>query len=105
MPGLDTWLTSESSRRPAYETREEGIADLTADILADRDRMLSLFEEDASQQDESELVAELIELRWLLSRPDSDERASRLIAIERKNMASKASELAEAEAKYQADNA
>lgn len=74
------------------------------ELLADHSRMRALFEEDATTQDESELVEELIELRFLLSRPETDTRALSELAIWRKDLASKAKELAQHEAKYQADN-
>lgn len=105
IPGLDYWLTVEDAPRRRYACSEDAIAELSAELLADHSRMRALFEEDATTQDVSELVEELIELRFLLSRPETDTSAARDLEITRRDMASKAKKLAEDEAKYQVDNA
>jgi hypothetical protein len=105
IPGLDSWLTVEDEPRRRYACVEDAVTELSAELLADHSRMRALFEEDATTQDVSELVEELIELRFLLSRPDDDKSAARDLAITRRDMASKAKKLAEDEAKYQVDNA
>lgn len=106
LPGLDAYLTSpDAPRRPRYACPEDALADLSRDLLADHERMRALFEEDATTQDVSELVEELIELRFLLSRPETDTSAARDLAITRRDLATKARKLAEDEAQYQMDNA
>lgn len=105
MPGLDAFLTVPDERRRRFSCPEDAVADLSAELLADHDRMRALFEEDATTQDVSELVAEVIELRFLLSRPETDTSAARDLAITRRDMASKAKKLADDEAQYQMDNA
>lgn len=105
LPGLDTWLTGEDTPRRRYATPEEARDAIAHELLADHSRMRALFEEDATTQDVSELIDELIELRFLLSRPDDDPSAARDLEITRRDMASKAKKLAADEAKYQVDNA
>lgn len=105
MPGLDSWLTSpDAPRGPRYACAEDALYGMSRELLADHSRMRALFEEDATTQDVSELVEELIELRFLLSRPETDTRALSELAIWRKDLATKAKKLAEAEAQYQMDN-
>lgn len=105
MPGLDAFLMVPDERRRRFRCPEDAVAELSAELLADHDRMRALFEEDATTQDVSELVEELIELRFLLSRPDDDPSAARDLEITRRDMATKARKLADAEAQYQVDNA
>lgn len=85
-----------------YDIADSRLEILKRELLADHGRMRALFEEDAEAQDVSELVEELIELRFLLSRMDTDERSARELAIYRRDFATRASELADGELKYQA---
>jgi hypothetical protein len=105
IPGLDQYLTVEDAPRRRFRCPEDAVAELSDELLADHSRMRALFEEDATTQDVSELVEELIELRFLLSRPETDTSAARDLAITRRDMASKAKKLAADEAQYQVDNA
>lgn len=105
IPGLDDFLTSSDAPRRRFRCPEDALAELSAELLADHSRMRALFEEDATTQDVSELVEELVELRFLLSRPETDTTAARELAITRRDMATKARKLAADEAQYQMDNA
>ena len=104
MPGLDPWLTSpDEPRRPKYRTPEEAQDAIASEILADRDRMMALLEEHATEQDEAERLDELNTLRYLLGRSESDTRIQREIAQYRRDFASMLKDVAEAEAKMIVD--
>lgn len=83
----------------AGDIEDAQIAMRERELLADRDAMRDLFEQDAAGQDSAELFSELVELRWILSRADTDPTVAGWLERTRKGMAAKAEKLAAEEAR------
>lgn len=104
VPNLDAHLAADPFPAPRYRDRDEHVDAVTAEIRADRDRMLVLIEEADTERDESELLDELRQLRWLLAAaPDKDLRAASELMLYRRDFRKQMDELAKSEAQFVVD--
>ena len=91
MNALPHWSNEDPC---AGDIEDAQIAMRERELLANRDAMRDLFEQDAAGQDSAELFADMVELRWMLSRADTDPTVAGWLERTRKDMAAKAKKLA-----------